>query len=308
MISEASTKMTKIGVSIIIVNYNTTLLTHQCIKSVIEHTKDVSYELILVDNASPDRSIEALQYEFPEIKYIESPENVGFGRANNLGAKYAIGKYLFLLNSDTYLISDSISSFFAFMELPSNSNIWCVGGGLLDGAMKPNVSYGNFPSLKEVLFSFFPKFLRGKYFIENISSGVILTQSTPKIVDYLCGADMFIRRESLVKESLFDPDFFMYFEETELSLRMARLGKNSFILPNVKIVHLTGKSQASTESKLNLKKEIIYESSRILYFRKSFSVLHVVALKIMLVGKNVLKGTVAFDPNYFKLAKFLIFT
>lgn len=295
-------------VSIIIVNYNTTALTKQCILSIIEYTKIVRYEIILVDNASPDRSIEELKTQFPEIKYIDSPENVGFGKANNLGAKYAVGKYLFLLNSDTYLISDSISSFFAFMELSCNSNIWCVGGGLLDNAMKPNVSYGNFPSLQEVFFSFLPNFLRGKYFIENISSGVILTKPTPKIVDYLCGADMFIRRESLVKESLFDPDFFMYFEETELSLRMARLGKNSFILPDVKIVHLTGQSQAHVESRLNLKKEIIYETSRILYFRKSFSVLHVVALKVMLVGKNVLKGTVAFDPNYFKLAKFLIFT
>ena len=87
-------------VSIIIVNYNTKDLTSQCIDSIYEKTQGVRFEIILVDNASTDGSKEVFEKD-TRITYIYSDENLGFGRANNLGAKVAKGKYLFLLNSDT---------------------------------------------------------------------------------------------------------------------------------------------------------------------------------------------------------------
>ncbi|WP_431293717.1 glycosyltransferase [Pedobacter sp. P26] len=97
--------------SFIIVNYNTTVLTLACIGSVYQFTQDNKFEVILIDNASADRSILEVKTLYPDVIFLECPENVGFGRANNLGITHAGGKYVFLLNSDALLISDAASVF-----------------------------------------------------------------------------------------------------------------------------------------------------------------------------------------------------
>ena len=103
----------KIDVSIIIVNYNTKVVTQKCIESVIDKTKAVSYEIILVDNASDDGSVEAIKEKnYLFVKIIENKSNYGFGRANNIGVKVAKGKYILFLNSDTILLNDAVSLFF----------------------------------------------------------------------------------------------------------------------------------------------------------------------------------------------------
>jgi GT2 family glycosyltransferase len=103
-------------VSITIVNYNTKDLLKQCIESVFEKTQDVEFEIIVVDNASSDGSQQMVKELFPKVTLIESPENLGFGRANNLGNKVAKGKYLFILNSDTILIENSIYNKYINMQ------------------------------------------------------------------------------------------------------------------------------------------------------------------------------------------------
>ena len=89
-------------VSVIIVTYNTCEMTINCINSVIQKTENLDYEIILVDNASQDESYSTFSQD-ARIRYIYSEKNLGFGKANNLGAKFAKGRYLFLLNSDTLL-------------------------------------------------------------------------------------------------------------------------------------------------------------------------------------------------------------
>ena len=119
-------------ISIIIVNYNTCDLTLQCLQSVYEKTVDVGFEVIVVDNASSDNSVEMIKKMFPQVKIIESVENLGFGKANNLGVKYANGDYLFLLNSDTILISNVIFEFYRFMQ--KSPQIAACGGNLIDAS------------------------------------------------------------------------------------------------------------------------------------------------------------------------------
>ena len=97
-----------IDVSIIIVNYNTKLLLADCLRTVHQMTRDIRYEVIVVDNASSDDSEAYIKSQFPEVVWINSGGNIGFGRANNLGASYATGKYLFLLNSDTLLRNNAV--------------------------------------------------------------------------------------------------------------------------------------------------------------------------------------------------------
>jgi len=99
-------------VSVIILNYNTFQLTCNCIASVIEFTKDISYEIILVDNQSTECDADLFKDKFPFIKLIKSPENGGFAKGNNLGIGFATGELILLLNSDTYLSEDAISKQF----------------------------------------------------------------------------------------------------------------------------------------------------------------------------------------------------
>src|SRR4051794_26006845 len=96
-------------VSVIIINYNTFKLTADCVRSVIKETKEAIYEIILVDNASPDDSADELVRLFPQIFLVRSRINLGFAKGNNLGIAHARGEFILLLNSDTILVNDAIS-------------------------------------------------------------------------------------------------------------------------------------------------------------------------------------------------------
>ena len=103
-------------VSVIIVNYNTVELTKQCILSIYNQTKDVNFEIIVVDNNSEDNSVKIIENNFPQVILINNSDNIGFGRANNLGVEIAKGKYIFFLNSDTILLNNAIKIFVDYMR------------------------------------------------------------------------------------------------------------------------------------------------------------------------------------------------
>ena len=127
-------------VSIIMVNYNTKELTKKAIQAVFDKTEGVEYEIIVVDNDSKDGSVEELKKTFQDkIIIIESKENLGFGRGNNLGIKQAKGKYIFLLNSDTELINNAIKIFYDYME--QNEQVGICGGNLYNVNCVPEDSY-----------------------------------------------------------------------------------------------------------------------------------------------------------------------
>ena len=120
-------------VSVIIVNYNTLALTQQCVDSIFEKTSGLDFEVIIVDNGSTDGSKETFSHD-SRIQYIYSEENLGFGRANNLGAAHAKGDYLFFLNSDTYLVNHAISLLWEEMKHlnQENAKVACAGCMLTD--------------------------------------------------------------------------------------------------------------------------------------------------------------------------------
>jgi GT2 family glycosyltransferase len=251
-------------VSIIIVNYNTTTTTYECIQSIIKFTS-LPFEIILIDNASADRSIEEFKNLFPELTLILNKENIGFGRANNLGISIAKGEYLFLLNSDTLLTSDAACKFFDYMEDEKNNQVACCGGALINAEGKKQVSYGNFPSISEVFATLGPGIFYKNYYKKYLCSGVKIYFTAPQQVDYISGADLFIRKSVLDKTGLFDEDFFLYFEETELAFRMRKKGYLSVILPDVKIVHFEGSSHNTNQI---LEKKRVFAYSRLLFFKK----------------------------------------
>lgn len=240
-------------ISVIIVNYNTRELTLACLASVYYHTKDVSFEVIVVDNASGDGSVEAIRQQFPQVKLITNTENLGFGVANNIGIQNANGNYIFMLNSDTLLKNNALKIFYNFME--ANSEVGAVGCWLEDMNGKTIHSYGNFPYLgwqateiirDGILFTLELPFLRWLRKLKKKKDGNS-NEKREKVysVNYIVGADLFVRKSVLDEIGLFDPYFFLYFEETDLQYRMAQKKLPRVIIEGPLIVHLEGQSNSS---------------------------------------------------------------
>lgn len=247
-------------------------MTAECIESIFDKTHGVDFEIILVDNASSDGSKEFFKND-SRIKYIYSNENLGFGRGNNLGFEHASGKYIFLLNSDTLLVNDAITEMFNYME-NAPANIGCCGCVLQDCNGNRIHSYHiNFPTLgwllKEVVCYSFPKLYNPYKKDEKRAAN----DSYPLEVRQITGADMFIRRNVIAECGMFDPDFFMYFEETEMQRRFLARGYKSVIVDTPKIIHLVGasSSQQNRKRKNLLKKYNRVLRGRFTYARKVFA-------------------------------------
>lgn len=272
-------------VSVIIVNYNTLQMTQECIDSVFEKTKDVEYEVILVDNASTDGSKEHFENN-DRIRYIYSNENLGFGRANNLGYKYATGKYIFLLNSDTLLLNNAIFEFYKYMNSAS-PNIGCVGCELVNLKGKATGSFGKFPDIRNFLGRILVSYKMRIPFLLGKSHSA---KKYPCIVDYVTGADLFIRRNVIEKCGFFDPDFFMYFEETEMQYRFKKNGYMSHIIDVPHIIHLQGASNVnkSNKGKRSLKVASIELESRFIYCRKTNFNIRIISLIHLLLIPRIL--------------------
>ena len=252
-------------VSVIIVNYNTLELTKNTINSIIEKTEGLDYEIILVDNASTDGSIDFFEKEYKnKIIFIKNNENLGFGRANNKGIEISKGKYVFLLNSDTLLINNAIKILFDFME--KNNNCGVCGGNLYTKDLKPSFSFFEeipYITLKTEIDVYLNIFKRLFEKITNKKNNFNYDIISKK-VGAISGADMMIRRKVLEKVGFFDSDFFMYAEEIELTYRIFKAGYLSFSVPNSKIIHLEGQSPSFKETKFRMGLESKYK-----YFYKT---------------------------------------
>lgn len=247
---------TQYDVSIIFVNYKTKDLTINAINSVFEKTNGVSYEIFVVDNNSQDDSIEAIEQKFPEINIIKNPENSGFGSANNLAIKQARGKYILCLNTDTLLINNAIKEMFDFME--KNPAVGACGGALYDAEQKPTHSGGLFPNLLNIIL-----LSKLRYVFKNLYENRMGNKLPYEKMEYVTGADILFRKSVLDEVGLFDENFFMYFEESDLCYRIKHAGYKIKIVQESKIIHLEGKS-----SSVNINKFKWFKASEQYYFKK----------------------------------------
>lgn len=272
-------------VSVIIVSYNTKDLTIACLRSVYLFTKDVTFEVILVDNDSHDGSIEAVRELFPFVKVICLSENVGFGNANNIGAREATGKYLFLLNSDTELISNSIKRFYDYLEL--NTQYASCGCNLLDGKRSNAVCHGCLPTLKMDFFSLGLNKVFSYYYRNYLSEGQTIDYGNLEDTGYISGADIFIRKEVFDSLKGFDSNIFLYYEETDLFYRLSEKGLKSCILPDEIIIHYGGGSGGS----ISYQKVLMYEKSRLYFFRKHYTNVYVFIEKVVRLFNLLIRQT-----------------
>ncbi len=252
MLNEES--IIKMDVSIIIVNYNTCQLTLGCIRSIYDKTKDINFETIVVDNASSDGSVAMIRKQFPQVLVIESQENLGFGKANNLGVKYAKGEFLLLLNSDTILLNNAVYEFWTYWNHCKDCCLGCLGSFLFSQDEVITHSYGQFPTFTQILTH--------KFFHKNKIDHILV--SNEKDVDYVTGADLFISRSNFLKVGMFSPLFFMYYEETWLQTQLKRMNLRRIIISSPKIIHLEG---CSYKEKLVNRKRIQVDISLLTYWK-----------------------------------------
>lgn len=258
-------------VSIIIINYNTIDPLIDCIKSVFEKTGDLEYEIIIVDN-SPEKTNGTLSDSFGEkIRIINSPVNLGFGKANNLGASYATGKYLLLLNPDTYLLNNAVKVL--ANHLDANIDTAVVGGYLYFPDGNQTISYCeqfDYPKNERKAASWtsiFAKKINSKLLTKQ--SGKHVDNKAPRKVAYVFGADMMIRRDVFEELHGFDPEFFMYAEEQELSWRVHDLGYNIEVVPEARIVHLEG-AATKANGRFNARQFRMRMNGKLIYYWKCF--------------------------------------
>jgi len=250
--------------SVIIVNYNVELYLQQCLLSVFQ-SKNIDFEVFVVDNNSPDNSCKMVKERFPLVKLIENKCNAGFAKANNQALALSQGEYVLLLNPDTVVAEDTFENVCRFMD--ENPDAGGLGVKMLDG-------YGNFlPESKRGfpspfvafckifgLSGLFPKsHLFGKYHVRY------LDENQPHVVDILAGAFMLIRSETLKKIGFLDEKFFMYGEDIDMSYRITLAGYKNYYLPE-RIIHYKGEST----HKDTLKYVKIFYESMLIFFKKYY--------------------------------------
>jgi len=280
-------------VSIIILSYNTENLLEKCLTSIYEKVKDLSFEIIVVDNASSDNSVTMIQKKFSKVQLIQSPDNLGFAKGVNLGARRARGEYLLLLNSDIEVISTELKDLFTYLQ--NNEDVAVIGGKLDNADGSTSRSYGSFYELKEVARMLFVKESK----VEGISS------QRPVEVDWVSGGFMAIKKKIFDELKGLDPKFFMYIEDMEFCYRVNKKGLKVLYNPNIDIKHVGQGSSNRAFAIINIYKGILY------FYKKQKPRWQYYAVKSMLMIKAflaILIGTLTrstfLKDTYYKAIKF----
>jgi GT2 family glycosyltransferase len=247
-----------INVSIIIVNWNTQDILRDCLASIYAETKDISFEVIVIDNASTDSSVKMVRYEFPEAILIKNQENRGFATANNQGMAIAKGHYVLFLNSDTLILDRAIAKTASFADVHPEAAV--VGCRVLnpDKTLQPTCFM--FPSILNMILSstyLYKLFPRSQFFGRERMTW--WDRSDEREVDVVTGCFMLVRNEAIEQVGMMDEQFFVYGEETDLCYRFKQVGWKVMFTPCAEIIHLGGQSskKIATEMALQLRGSIL---------------------------------------------------
>lgn len=227
--------------SIIIVNWNSTAYLLQCMESLYAHTHETSFEVIVVDNASPDGDVGVVKERFPDVVLIESRANLGFARANNLGFRTSTGEYVLFLNPDTELIGPAFDGMVRQARtLPSMGAVGCTL--LNEDRTIQTTAIQTYPTILNQLLDL--EFLRNRFPacpLWNIAP-LFRGGTEPSQVQVISGACVLFRREVFAQIGQFSEEYFMYAEDLDLSRKAASAGYINYYLPAEQVIHYGGRS------------------------------------------------------------------
>jgi hypothetical protein len=272
----------KIEISIIIVNYNLTESIRNLLNSVQRFTQGIQYEVIVVDNNSPDRSIEQLATEFPDFRFLFLKTNFGFGHGNNAGFASSVGEYLLLLNPDTYLIDNMPLGLYRFAKEHPDYGI--IGPKMIFPDGRFQISTAKFPGIFKEIGDLSGLSIR----TTRLANFIKFKLRKRKIVevDYIFGSCMLIKTCLFKELKGFDEDFFLFTEEVDLCYRTRKkTGYKVAYYLNEKIVHM---KSLITGKDMPLRMKLGYES-KLKFFKKHYSSLRLFILKNVIITMFILK-------------------
>lgn len=273
--------------SIVILNWNVAGLLAGCLKSLAAAAGDwfARSEVLVIDNASTDNSVEMARRDFPDVRLLALSRNLGFSGGNNAGIRAARGKYILLLNPDTVALPGSIEALVSYID--ANPEVGIVGPRLLnsDGTLQP--SRRRFPTLATALVESTPL----QRWLGNIGAVkrfymLDKPEAETQRVDWLSGAALLCRREALEQAGLFDPGYFMFSEEVDLCTRVNDAGWEVIYLPQAEMVHYGG---GSTDQAIAAR-HINFNTGKARYFRLHEGRLHGKLVRYYLLAIYVAQG------------------
>ncbi len=282
--------------SIIIVNYNVCYFLEQTLKSVYSSIHNLKMEVFVVDNASIDGSVAMVKSKFGEVKLIESKENLGFSKANNLAILQSTGKYILLLNPDTVVQNDTFAKCFSYMEQQPKAG--GLGVYMVDGKGKflpeskrgmptPWVAFYKITGLSNI----FPTSKKyGKYHLGYLNNEQIAE------IDILSGAFMWLRKSTLDNIGLLDEDYFMYGEDIDLSYRITKGGYKNIYFPETRIIHYKGES--TKKSSLNY--VYVFYNAMAIFANKHFTNSYAKSFSFLITIAIWAKAFISFFSNIIK--------
>jgi len=238
-------KNNKIDVSILIINFNSFEILSQCVDTFTKYAEGFTYEIIIIDNNSRDDSFVKLKKRYPYFRFIQNKNNLGFGKANNIGLSVAQGEFVLFLNNDVIFLENSVLKLLNFLR--SKNEKILIAPRLLNSDGSIQYSAYRFQNLwltfttSFFLYALFP---RSKYFNKYylINRGGLQVQE----IDTITGAFIMGKREDLLALGGFDEYFFFYGEDNDLCKRFREKGGKVIYYPKTKVIHLKGGSNTSS--------------------------------------------------------------
>ena len=265
-------------VSIITINYNSSLFTIKLVESIFKNvSKLIDYEIIITDNSSRDRDYDNLVKKLPRdkrIKLFRNKINNGFSGGNMDGYEKSNCKYLLFINNDCQCINDVIKPLIAFMEC--NNNVGLLTGKVRGVDGRYTGTHKLFPSLSKSLFGtrFTRILLKGKFISPKKSI------KKPTRVQVVTGAFMFFSKKVFEDIDGFDRKFFLDCEEEDISKRVWDIGKEVYMLPEPEIIHEHGGSKKENEMELHNEFYISYKKLMFKHYSKFYSVVMLVLISL----------------------------
>lgn len=271
--------------SVVIVNWNTKSLLRDCLASVYAQARDLHFQVIVVDNASRDGSAEMVEGEFAAARLIRNHENVGFARAANQAIGISKGRYVLLLNSDVIVLDAALIRMVEFMN--QHPKVGVLGPQLTNEQGILEYSCRSFPTPTIALFLNYPV---GKIIPpEGAFKGYLLSDwdhNSAREVDWVTGACMLVRRESIEEVGLLDESYFMFAEDVDWCYRMKLTSRKVFYVPSAKVVHIKGASYANDTSGRQMRLEA--HRSTIRFFQKHYETTVALSFRTLAVLASVL--------------------
>lgn len=298
-------------ISVLLVSYNTAEMSVKALDSLYASTGDFELEVFVIDNASKDHSVKLIKKSFPNITLIENDINVGFGRANNQALSLLSGEYVLLLNTDAFVQPDTLQKSIMYMQ--SNPGCGILGVKLLGsvGDLQSSCRYWPTPLNIFAIRTGLNRVFKKIKMTDDPNWNPKITQNC----DWVPGCYYLVRKQVIDEVGLFDPIYFLYYEEVDHCLAAKKAGWQVTYFAETTVIHVGGESAKSDGKISSIGKQLsaLQVESELIFFRKNyglftclFNIGLVVLADILEMSKSLIQFQFPKDSHFFVASKLML--